>query len=38
MDELPERKLDDFPKKFFDFDREIESVYNDWINYNRQEV
>jgi len=38
LDELPERRLDDFPKKFFDFDREIESVYNDWINYNRQEV
>jgi DNA gyrase subunit A len=38
LDELPERRLDDFPKKFFDFDREIESVYNDWIHYNRQEV
>jgi DNA gyrase subunit A len=38
LDELPERRLDDFPKKFFDFNREIESVYNDWIHYNRQEV
>ncbi|HID79782.1 MAG TPA: DNA topoisomerase 4 subunit A [Aquifex aeolicus] len=33
LDELPERKLGDFPKKFFNFEREIESVYNDWIHY-----
>jgi DNA gyrase subunit A len=36
LDQLKEQGLESFPKKFFNFDKEIESVYNDWIHYKEE--
>ncbi len=36
LDQLKEQKLDSFPKRFFNFDKEIESVFNDWIHYKSE--
>ena len=38
LSQLKEQRLDSFPKKFFEFEKPIESVYNDWIHYKAQEV
>ncbi len=38
LDELKEQRLDSFPKSYFHFDKEIESVYNDWIHYKAEET
>jgi len=34
--ELREQRLDSFPVKYFDFEKPIESVYNDWIHYKAE--
>jgi DNA gyrase subunit A len=37
LNELKEQRLDGFPKSYFNFEKEIESVYNDWIHYKEVE-
>jgi len=36
LDQLKEQRLDSFPKRVLEFDKEIESVYNDWIHYKEE--
>ncbi len=37
LEELKEQRLDSFPRNYFNFEKEIESVYNDWIHYKAEE-